>query len=80
METLYFTTKHMVKWQLRDYPHILISEDRKLFNFKTQRVLSQHLKGSTIGYKIENKFLSLKQINEQAVKVNLKPIFNERFI
>lgn len=80
METLYFTTKHMVKWQLRDYPHILISEDRKLFNFKTQRVLNQHLKGSTIGYKIENKFFSLKQINEQAVKVNLKPIFNERFI
>lgn len=70
----------MVKWQLRDYPHILISEDRKLFNFKTQKVLNQHLKGSTIGYKIENKFLSLKQINEQAVKVNLKPIFNDRFI
>lgn len=80
METLYFTTKHMVKWQLKDYPHIVISDDKKVYNFKTNRVLNQHLKGSTIGYTIEGKFLSLKQINENAVKVNLKQIFKEPFL
>ena len=80
MSGLYFTTKHIAKWQLKDYPHIVISEDKLLYNFKTNRTLKQVLKGSTIGYVIEKKFLSLKQINEQCIKLKInKPMFDPIF-
>ena len=56
---LEFTTKHIAKYRLKNNTHIVFSIDKLCYNTKTGRVLKQVLKGSTIGYIIDGKFINL---------------------
>ena len=57
-----FTTKHIAKYRLKSNPNYIFSTDDICFNLKTQRVIKQIMKGSTIGYVINNKFKSLNRL------------------
>lgn len=57
-----FTTKHIAKYRLKSNPNYIFSTDDICFNLKTQRVIKQIMKGSTIGYIINNKFKSLNRL------------------
>lgn len=57
-----FTTKHIAKYRLKSNPNYIFSTDDICFNLKTQRVIKQIMKGSTIGYIINNKFKSLNSL------------------
>ncbi len=54
-----FTTKHIAKYRLKTYPNYIYSTDKICYNTKTKRVIKQVMKGSTIGYIINSKFISI---------------------
>lgn len=62
---LIFTTKHIAKYRLKNYPNYIYSTDKICYNLKTGRVINQVLKGSTIGYIINGKFKSLEVLRKE---------------
>ena len=70
-----FTTKHIEKHRLKDSPNYVFSKDGLCYNIKTNRVIKQIVKGSTIGYIIKGKFKSLTILRE-----NLELIPKKEFL
>ena len=59
---LEFTTKHIAKYRLKSFPNYIYSTDKLCYNLKTGRLIKQIMKGSTIGYVISGKFISLDKL------------------
>lgn len=53
------------KWGIKGYPHYFFNSKKRLYNFKSKRYSKKVLRGYSIGYNLDNKFITL---------VNLKPL------
>ena len=62
---LEFTTKHIAKYRLKHNNNYVFSTDNLCYNTKTNRIIKQILKGSTIGYVINGKFKSLDKLRNE---------------
>lgn len=60
-----FSIKYKAKYRLKDNCNYIFSTCGICFNTKTQRVIKQITKGYTIGYLINGKFNSLKQLKSE---------------
>lgn len=59
-----FTTKHIAKYRLKSFPNYVFSTDKLCYNLKSGRLINQIMKGSTIGYVINSKFISLDNLRK----------------
>jgi hypothetical protein len=58
------TIKYIAKWQLKSAPHYWFTSCQKCYNTKSGKFINQILKGSTIGYIINSKFVSISNIKK----------------
>lgn len=49
------------KWAIDGYENYIFSTNKKLFNIKTGKEIKPTLKGYTVGYYLNGKFLSKKR-------------------
>jgi len=50
------------KWVIKDHPLYFFSADKKLYNINTGKEKKPVLKGYTVGYNLNGKFYSRKQL------------------
>jgi hypothetical protein len=55
------------KWELIDYPFYYFTTDKKLYNIKTNRIIKKRVKGYSVGYTLNNKFVTLKNIKVKKI-------------
>ena len=58
------TINYIAKWQLKSAPHYWFTKCQKCYNTKSGKFINQILKGSTIGYVINGKFISINNIKK----------------
>ena len=64
----YHTEITKYKWRFKDYPHILITEKKKIVNTKTGRELKVRVNGYSKGVWIGKKFLT--NLNKHIETIN----------
>lgn len=63
-------SKHYhLKWQLKETPHIQISEDRVVVNTRTGRILKECLNGGSYGFWVGKRFYLKSKINAHVEKI-----------
>lgn len=50
------------KWEVVGYPDYYFTTDKKLYHVTTNRIIKKRVKGYSIGYTLNNKFVILKNI------------------
>ena len=58
------TINYIAKWRLKSAPHYWFTQCQKCYNTKSGKLINQILKGSTIGYVINGKFISISNIKK----------------
>ena len=70
---------HIPKWKIENHPNYYFTTDKKLYNSKTNRIIKKVVKGGlSIGYVIDKKFITLKNLKPliSKVKKNYADIFD----
>lgn len=57
------TVTYTLKWRFKNYPHIQITECKKVINTINGRVKKQVLNGGSVGYWIGKEFIVRKNLN-----------------
>jgi hypothetical protein len=57
-------TTYVLKWQFKDYPHIQITECKKIINIKNNRLLKLSYNNGSVGIWIGRKFILKTKINQ----------------
>jgi hypothetical protein len=55
---------YIAKWQLKSAPNYWFTKCQKCYNTKSGKLIKQVMKGSTIGYVISSKFVSISNIKK----------------
>jgi hypothetical protein len=55
---------YIAKWQLKSAPNYWFTSCQKCYNTKSGKLINQVMKGSTIGYVINSKFVSIINIKK----------------
>jgi hypothetical protein len=63
-QMLIITINYIAKWRLKSAPHYWFIKCQKCYNTKSGKFIEQILKGSTIGYIINSKFVSINNIKK----------------
>jgi hypothetical protein len=58
------TINYIAKWRLKSAPHYWFTSCQKCYNSKSGKLINQVMKGSTIGYVINSKFVSISNIKK----------------
>lgn len=56
---------YRVKWRLKDKPHYMWTECKKLINGKTGREIKRTIKGAQAGYWIGKEFIKLNDLKNR---------------
>ena len=68
METNY-NLIHFFTYKVADYNYYFTT-NKKLFNFNTKRFSKKVVRGYSVGYNINGKFITLKNLRPLLIKVN----------
>ena len=66
MSDYYVNVFFKCKWQFKDYPHLKVTEDKKIINEKTGKILKYNQRGYFIG----GRYLKRNEINKKLKKIN----------
>ena len=75
MSDYYVNVCFKCKWQFKDYPHLKVTEDKKIINERTGKILKYNQRG----YFIVDKYLKRHQINKHLEKIKESNIFDLSF-
>jgi len=75
MSDYYVNVSFKCKWQFKDYPHLKVTEDKKIVNEKTGKLLKYNRRGFFIG----NRYLKRHQLNKHLEKIKESNIFDLSF-
>jgi hypothetical protein len=70
------TINYIAKWHLKSAPHYWFTSCQKCYNTKSGKLINQVMKGSTIGYVINSKFISISNFKKD---LELIPKINTPF-
>ena len=70
------SNNYVLKWQIKTLPHYKISEDKKVINCQTGRIIKETVVGYTRGFWIDRKFIAKKRLNEF---IEIIPTYNLPF-
>ena len=62
-----------MKWEIKNHPNYKISKCGKVFNMKSGRQLKRCYNNGSIGYWINQKFITLKNLRKQIIKTEELP-------
>ena len=71
MSDYYVNVPFKCKWQFKDYPHLKVTEDKKIINEKTSKILKHNQRGYFIG----GRYLKRHQLNKHLEKIVVNPFF-----
>jgi DeoR/GlpR family transcriptional regulator of sugar metabolism len=57
-------------WQLKNKPNYVITKCGKLYNKKSGKFIKKVVKGYTIGFNIDSKFISINKLRSMLEKIN----------
>jgi len=57
------------KWIIKGYDNHYFTTDNKLYNSRTKRILKKRVKCSSVGYELDGKFITLKNLKSKLIKV-----------
>ena len=57
------------KWIIKGYPDHYFSTENKLINSRTNRVLKKRVKCYSVGYELDGKFITLKNLKPLLTKI-----------
>jgi len=58
------------KWKIKGYPYHYFCTQNKLHNIKSKRVLKKRVKCSSVGYELNGKFITTKNLKHLLIKIN----------
>lgn len=64
--------KIKVFWRFKNYQHYKVTADKKIINSKTNKFLTQRIKGGSVGYYINSEFIKRKDLNLHIEKIPTK--------
>jgi hypothetical protein len=75
MLTITISNTYLLRWSIKGYPDYAITTCKKVVHKKKAKLVKQVLNNGTLGYKLNGKFLSLKEINKlcEIIKVSSCP-------
>jgi len=69
MKTITVSKTYSLKWQVKGHEHYAISPCGKIFNLKKIRLIKRIRVGSSIGYCIDGKFMTLTALRPMLEKI-----------
>jgi hypothetical protein len=60
---------YIPKWSIKSYDYFYFTTENKLYNSRTNRILKKRVKCSSVGYELDGKFITLKNLKPLLVKV-----------
>lgn len=64
-----FTINYNYVWQIKNKPNYVVTKCGKIFNKKSGKLIKKVVKGYTIGFNIESKFISIKNLRKNLEKI-----------
>ena len=58
------------KWNIKNHPNYYFCSNNKLHNLKTRRQAKKRVKGYSVGYTIEGKFITLKDLKPLLINLD----------
>lgn len=72
MDSITISTTYTLKWSIDKSEHYKVSKCGKVFNCKRGKEIKRCYVGGTLGYCIEGKFTSLKQLRKRLILIPKK--------
>lgn len=60
------------KWSVKGYPNYYFCTNKKLHNVITKRIIKKRVKCCSVGYELNGKFITLKNLKHLLVKLKNK--------
>ena len=61
---------HVPKWNIKNHPNYYFCSNNKLHNLKTRRQAKKRVKGYSVGYTIEGKFITLDKLKPLLINLD----------
>lgn len=68
----YINIRVKIKWVHKDMPWYGWGENKKLYNLRTNRPVTQTRNGGSIGYWMNRKFFTIHSLKNKLIKCKLK--------